>query len=233
MTLMVALGVGSCVGALLSATSVRSSRGARTRLIVAILVALYLSFGLVYSSDTLRLYGAPIPVGGLERLPGGNWVDFVGPLGILAAGPNLLFWIGLALAPQSVPYWYKRLAAVGWSKAILVAALIGIIGVVALYAARAVEQVLAPTHVVVLRNRTSQTLRSIGVQCDRTIQYASKLPPGEEWAFVCDGEVSVPRIWKRQTLLGRCDDAAGKHNGFVITVSGSDGDVVECETLPR
>lgn len=229
LTIVVVLGVGSCVGALRSSTDAKTSRGAQLYAAVACVVSLYLSFGLVYSSDTLRWYGAPIPVGAFERVPGGDWVDFVGPLGILVAGPNILFWAGVACAPRSVPYWYRRFASVPWPKAAAVAAAICVVGVAILYVAPAIVEALVPSHVVVLRNRTNQTLRGVGVQCDRSIQYVSKVPPGEERSFTCDGEVSVPEIWQGKTRVGRCHEAANKHNRLVIAVSGSDEYVVQCE----
>lgn len=228
--LVVALGVGSCVGALLSAGSAPGSRGSRILLGIGIVVGLYLSCGLVYSSETLRWYGAPLPVAAFERVPEGDWGGFPGPLGLLAAAPNLLFWMGLALAPRSLPYWYKRLVVVGWSKAIGAAALIGVVGALAVHAAPVVEDAIVPSHMVVLRNQTSQTLSGVGVQCDRSIQYRSRMLPSEEHAFRCDGEVSTPQVWRRRALLGQCDDAAGKHNRLVITLSGSDGEIVRCRS---
>jgi hypothetical protein len=232
------LGAASCVGALFSTAWQAAGRKKWALLIAGILGGAYLSVGLVYSSDRLRWYGLPLPVLALERVPGGDWVDYESSLGLLTAGPNFVFWLGLALAPISVPHWWKqsgrslvgRLVAVPFWKTVLAVALASAVICIAIAFGRA----FTPKHVIVVRNESAERLTGIGVRCGRTTHYAGVVLPGEERVFQCDERAPGPYgIRRNLEEIGTCDHADNLRDRYLVTLSGSSGQVVSCEPLTQ
>jgi hypothetical protein len=232
--LLLALGLVSCREALLSGSWKGEGRRKWAFLFAGVLGGVYLSVGLVYASESLRWYGAPLPVFAMERMPGAEWGEFSNPFGLLVAGPNFVFWMGVVLAPISVPSWWRRtgralwgrLLVVRWWKALVVigsSSFLVVFGV-AIYGA------VVPRHVVIVRNATTDRMSTVGVRCGLTTHYVGAIPPGEERTFECEELAPGPYgISRDRQELGTCQHPDAQHGRQQVSISGSSGRVVSCD----
>lgn len=196
----------------------------------------YLSVGSVYASATTRWYGAPMPVV-IFQIMGGKWADFVGPFSLIAPFYNLVFWLGLAFAPVTLPNWWRRsgrawlstvTAASAWGKAAWAGGTVLVLGLPPL-----LGYLTTSRHIITVTNQSAFSLPDVSLSVGTTNRYRGTLAPGEERIFDFEQSVTAPYILSRRdgntrVTMGKCDHTNGRVNRYLVTISGESGNHLEC-----
>jgi hypothetical protein len=159
---------------------------------------------LVYASATTKLFGAPMPMVVFE-LRGGHWLDFVGPTMWIAPFYNFAVWLGVHVAPVTLPRWWRRSGRATFARMIAAPFSKKLTSVFALGLAVAmpplVGHLVTVRHVLVVRNRSGITIRQLSIRAGRTFRPRGPVPPGEERVFDFEGAVEECAT---RTFAGSC-----------------------------
>lgn len=196
----------------------------------------YLAVGLIYASAKTRWYGAPMPVVVFQPMDG-KWVDFVSPFSVIAPIYNFVLWLGLAFAPVTLPGWWRK-SSRGWRAAWVAAparekAVVLGVPVVFLVVPPLIGYLLTTRHVVVVKNQSGISIPGLQLSDGQTSRYRGSIAPGEERVLDFEQSMQDPYIFSRKegksyVELGRCEHTNGRLNRYVVTISGDQGDHVEC-----
>jgi hypothetical protein len=199
----------------------------------------YLSVGLVYASAKVRWYGAPIPMVIFERW-GDKWADFVSPFSVIGPIYNLGLWLGLAVAPVTLPAWWRRrgrawfaeLAAASVPRKAASAAAV----VLVLVLPPLLGYLTTERHLVTVRNQSAVSLPEIALSVGGTNRYRGAMAPGQERVFDFEQSVAEPYVFSRRDgrdhlELGRCEHTTHRLNRYLVTISGESGDHLECKAV--